>query len=71
MTLRTRLDDLAAAAPGPDALDLNLLRGRISRRRRGRLAAAGGAALLTVAAVGTAAASRSRRSARPRTRRWN
>lgn len=56
MTLRTRLDDLAAGAPDPGVLDLERLRGRITRRRRGRLAAAGGAALLTVAAVGTAAA---------------
>lgn len=56
MTLRTQLSDLAADAPDPGALDLGLLRGRITRRRRGRLAAAGGAVLATVAAVGTAAA---------------
>ncbi|MBB5790894.1 hypothetical protein [Jiangella mangrovi] len=56
MTLRTQLSDLAADAPEPGALDLDLLRGRIIRRRRGRLAAAGGAVVATVAAVGTAAA---------------
>jgi hypothetical protein len=56
MTLRTRLDDLAADAPGTDALDLGALRGRITRRRRGRLATVGGAVAVTVAAAGTAVA---------------
>ncbi|TDD71537.1 hypothetical protein E1262_05115 [Jiangella aurantiaca] len=56
MTLRTRLDDLAADAPDPGVLDVDRLRGRIARRRRTRFAAAGAAAILTVAAVGTATA---------------
>lgn len=55
MTLRTQLSDLAGDAPGADALDLGRLRGRITRRRRGRLAAAGGAVAL-VAAMSTVAA---------------
>lgn len=56
MTLRSRLDDLAADAPGPGALDLGRIRGRIARRRRTRIASAGAAVVLTVAAVGTATA---------------
>lgn len=56
MTLRTRLHDLAAQSPGLDAMDVERLRGRIARRRRGRLAAAAGATALTVAAAGTAVA---------------
>ncbi|WP_116951467.1 hypothetical protein [Jiangella endophytica] len=56
MTLRTRLDDLASQSPGHGAIDVERLRGRIARRRRGRLAAAGGAMALTVAAAGAAVA---------------
>ncbi|WP_053202773.1 hypothetical protein [Jiangella muralis] len=56
MTLRSRLDDLAADAPAPAALDVDQLRGRIARRRRTRVASAGAAVVLTVAAVGTATA---------------
>lgn len=55
MTLRTRLDDLAADAPGPGTLDLDRLHGRIVRRRRARLGAAGAAVVLTATAASVAA----------------
>ncbi len=56
MTLRTRLDDLAADAPDPGALDLDRLHGRIVRRRRARFASAGAAVVLTATAASVAAA---------------
>lgn len=55
MTLRSRLDDLAADAPGPGALDLGRIRGRIARRRRTRIASAGAAVVLTATAASVAA----------------
>ncbi|SEE91911.1 hypothetical protein [Jiangella alba] len=56
MTLRSRLDDLAADAPGPGALDLDRIRGRIARRRRTRVASASAAVMLTAAMSTVAAA---------------
>lgn len=53
--LRDRLGELAAAAPDPGALDLEQLRGRIIRRRRGRLVAAGAAIVLTATTASVAA----------------
>lgn len=55
MTLRTRLDDLAADAPDPGTLDFDRLHGRIVRRRRTRLAAGGAAVVLVATAASVAA----------------